>query len=191
MPSIPSDPKEFASFAQWLLTEMGRRDVAIADRDESIAEHQQAIVEQQQSMLEQQRVLSDQQQALADRDRQLSEREAELGNAAALVEKLKFEIARYRGWRFGKKSEAIGAEQVLLWQAELDADIEALQQRLEDLKNKALGSKTPPDKDKPRRQALPATLPRIRGAARARVDASATAEGRCSASARTWPRRWR
>jgi transposase len=140
---------------------VGRRDVAIADRDESIAEHQQAIVEQQQSMLEQQRVLSDQQQALADRDRQLSEREAELGNAAALVEKLKFEIARYRGWRFGKKSEAIGAEQILLWQAELDADIEALQRRLEDLKNKALGSKTAPDKDKPRRQALPATLPRI------------------------------
>ena len=140
MPTIPSDPKEFASLAAWLMREMRKRDIAIV-------EHQQTIVEQQ--------------QALADRDSRLSEREAELGNAAVLIEKLKFEIARYRGWRFGKKSEAIGTEQILLWQAELDADIEALQQRLHSLQDKARGNTPSPDKDKPRRQALPATLPRI------------------------------
>ena len=154
MPAMPSNPKDLASLAAWLMSELQHRDAQLADRDQSLAEQHRA-------MLEQQRLLRDQQQALADRDRELSERDARLTETAVLVEKLKFELARYRGWRFGKKSEALGSEQILLWQAELDADIEALQQRLEDLQDRRQKTAQSTDKRKPRRQALPATLPRM------------------------------
>ena len=97
------DPQDLAAIATWLMSELRRRDVQIADRDQTLADQHRALLEQQ--------------RALADRERQLSEREAQLSETALLVEKLKFELARYRGWRFGKKSEAVGAEQILLWQA--------------------------------------------------------------------------
>ena len=155
MPAIPEDPTDFASIAAWLMSELQQRDAVIADRDASLAEQHRALVEQQ-------RVLREHERALVDRDQQLDERDARLSETAALIEKLKFELARYRGWRFGKKSEAVGAEQILLWQAELDADIEALRQRLENLQDRrqrgAAGTAT---KGQPRRQALPATLPRL------------------------------
>ena len=150
LPPMPQDPKDLATLAAWLMGELQRRDVEIADRDQSLAQ-------QHREMLEQQRALREQ---LADRDRQLSERDARLNETALLVEKLKFELARYRGWRFGKKSEAVGAEQILLWQAELDADIEALEQRLQDLQDRQQARRST-DKRQPRRQALPAGLPRI------------------------------
>ena len=147
MPEMTQDPQDLAAIATWLMSELRRRDVQIADRDQSLAQQHRALLEQQ--------------RALAARERQLSEREAQLSETALLVEKLKFELARYRGWRFGKKSEAVGAEQILLWQAELDADIEALQQRLQDLQDSRQKATRATDKRQPRRQALPATLARI------------------------------
>jgi len=149
MPLIRKDPQDFASIAAWLMGELQRRDVVIADRDQALAEQRQRLVEQQ-------RALREQEQALSARDAQLSE-------TTVLIEKLKFELARLRGWRFGKKSEALGSEQILLWQAEIDADIEVLGQRLEKLqeqqKNKDAARAA--NRQQPRRQALPASLARV------------------------------
>ena len=155
-PPTPEDPQDFKAIAAWLMKELQRRDVEIAERDQTLAEQHQALARQQ-------RELREQAQALADRDQQLSARDAQLNETTVLIEKLKFELARLRGWRFGKKSESVGSEQILLWQAELDADIEALSERLEKLQARHLdrGAARAANKRQPRRQALPATLPRI------------------------------
>ncbi|MEZ5738554.1 MAG: transposase [Burkholderiaceae bacterium] len=87
------------------------------------------ILRQQEIAAERDRALD----GLARTERELARKVQELVVANALAEKLKFEIARYQRWRFGKKSEALGAEQIALWEAELDADIEALQCRLANL----------------------------------------------------------
>ncbi len=109
------------------------------------------IDDQRQSLLEQERLISE-------RNRELAAWIEELRNTNILAEKLKFELARYQRWRFGKKSEALGAEQIALWEAELDADIEALQKRLEDLQAGLQSKdkdKKPSEKRKPKREALP------------------------------------
>ena len=114
-------------------------------------------------MLEQERIIGE-------RNRELAARIQELKNANALAEKLKFELARYQRWRFGKKSEALGSEQIALWEAELDADIEALHKRLDDLKaglrdddpdQDKKSDKKSAHKRKPKREALPDSLPRV------------------------------
>jgi len=143
---LPTKPDALKALASSLLSELQGRDEALRHRDQTIAEHQRAITEQQ--------------QLLDARERELAARLQELEQATALTEKLKFELARYQRWRFGKKSEAIGAEQIALWEAELDADIEALQVRLDDLHEGLLG-KQPAQKKAPKRQALPVTLPRL------------------------------
>ena len=116
---LPTNPDALKALASSLLGELQAQDEALRQRDQRIAEHQRAIAEQE--------------QLLNARDRELAARLQELEQATALTEKLKFELARFQRWRFGKKSEAIGAEQIALWEAELDADIEALQVRLDDL----------------------------------------------------------
>ncbi len=142
---IPTHPNQLKAFAHSLLAQLQDRD--------------QVIGAQHQSLLDRERIL-------AERNRELALRTEELRNANILAEKLQFELARYQRWRFGKKSEALGSEQIALWEAELDADIEALQKRLEDLQaglqNKDKDKdKKPAEKRKPKREALPETLPRF------------------------------
>lgn len=104
-------------------------------------------------------MLAEHAKLLEARTRELAARDQELHSVTTLTEKLKFELARYRRWRFGKKSEALGSEQISLWETELDADIEALQKRLDDLQ-KDVGTQKPVEKKIPKRQALPENLPR-------------------------------
>lgn len=100
-------------------------------------------------------------ETIAQRDRELGHREAQLAEQQALIEKLKFELANLRRVRFGKKSEAIGAEQIALWSAELDADIEAIEARLAQLQQEPKGTPGKEERRQPKRQPLPDTLPRV------------------------------
>ena len=143
---LPTDPDALKALAASLLGQVQARDEAIASRERAIRERDQKLVEQEQQ--------------LEAGKRELAARLQELSHATALTEKLKFELARYQRWRFGKKSEAIGAEQIALWEAELDADIGALEKRLDDLQE-GLAGKKPGEKRTPKRQALPETLPRL------------------------------
>jgi transposase len=109
-------------------------------------------------------------QALAERDKELQSqrqtlesREAQLKEQSALIEKLKFELARLKRWRFGKSTEGLSAEQLALWESELDGDIAALQSRLDALeaeKNRA-GKPGDEHKGQPKRRPLPESLPRV------------------------------
>ena len=150
---LPSKRDALKALASSLLDQLQARDEAIAERDRAIALGEQGIRDRE-------LMLAEHQQLLDARNQELAVRLQELSYATALTEKLQFELARYQRWRFGKKSEAIGAEQIALWQAELDADIEALKRRLDDLQQ-ALPGKKAAEKQTPRRQALPATLPRF------------------------------
>ena len=122
---LPTDPDALKALASSLLRQVQAHDEAIASREQAIRERDQKLVEQE--------------QLLEARNRELAARLQELSHATALTEKLKFELARYQRWRFGKKSEAIGAEQIALWEAELDADISALEKRLDDLQEGLAG----------------------------------------------------
>jgi len=75
------------------------------------------------------------------------------------LEKLTFEMAQLKRMKFGKRSEQLDAEQKALFDEAVDADIAATEDRLEEL----LAGKTPPKVpgERPKREALPAGLPRV------------------------------
>jgi transposase len=109
-------------------------------------------------------------EALAQRDNELQSqrqalegRDAQLKEQAALIEKLKFELARLKRWRFGKSTEGLSAEQLALWESELDGDIAALESRLDALQAEKNRAGKPGDEDKrqPKRRPLPESLPRV------------------------------
>ena len=94
----------------------------------------------------------------------LASREAQLKEQSALIEKLKFELARLKRWRFGKSTEGLSAEQLALWESELDGDIAALEARLDALqagKKRAGGQEDDEPKRQPKRRPLPEALPRV------------------------------
>ena len=64
---------------------------------------------------------------------QIATQTTQLKHLAVYIEKLQFELARLKRWRFGAASEAVGSEQIALWEAELDGDIAAAETRLEQL----------------------------------------------------------
>jgi transposase len=126
----------------------------IAQRDRELARREALLIEQRSQILERDAQLAEQARALARQN-------ARLGEYQILIDKLKFELANLRRIRFGKTSEAIGSEQLALWAAELDADIDALQARLDRLQLAARAQPAAlPDKRQPKRQPLPEALPR-------------------------------
>jgi transposase len=90
---------------------------------------------------------------------QIETQVAQLKHFAVYIEKLQFELARLKRWRFGAASEAVGSEQIALWEAELDGDIAAAEARLEPLA--AAAAIAPAPKTQPKRKPLPDTLPRV------------------------------
>ena len=82
----------------------------------------------------------------------------------AKIESITFELARLKAWKFGAKTEAMNAQQRALFeetcaadQASLEAQLAALQQ------STAVGSNAPQQQERrqPKREALPAHLPRV------------------------------
>jgi transposase len=99
-------------------------------------------------------------QAVAAKDEQLQQREREVAFKQAVIDKLTHENAVLRRLKFAARSEKYGegynAEQKSLLEETLDADQAAVAAEIE-----ALQPSTPPsDKRQPRREKLPADLPR-------------------------------
>jgi transposase len=110
------------------------------------------------------RQLAQQSEQLSERTRRLEHQAAQLSEQSAYIEKLKFELARLKRWRFGKSTEGLSAEQLALWESELDGDIAALRARLDALetaKNRAASTQGDEQPRQPKRRRLPDSLPRV------------------------------
>ncbi len=115
--------------------------------------------------------LAQQDQALAERDRQIGEQQArlqrqdgELALRQARLDKLEFELARFKRWKFGARSEAMNTAQRRLFEETLAEDEASLQAQLQQLRAEgaAVGSKAAKAvPSQPRREALPAHLRRV------------------------------
>ena len=79
------------------------------------------------------------QSELATQAQELARRDALIKEQSARIEKLSFEIARLKRWRFGKSAETLSAEQLALWESELDEDIAQLEAKLEELAKDCAG----------------------------------------------------
>ena len=83
---------------------------------------------------------------------------AQLKEQSALIEKLKFELARLRRWRFGHSAESVDSEQLALWSAELDGDIARAERKLAEL---TVARNAPAERGTPKRERLPEHLARV------------------------------
>jgi transposase len=81
----------------------------------------------------------------------------------AKLEKVTFELARLKAWKFGAKTEAMNAEQRRMFEETFAEDEASLQAQLEQLKAQmpALPESKGESRRKPRRQALPEHLRRL------------------------------
>jgi transposase len=83
----------------------------------------------------------------------------------AKIEKITFELARLKDWRFGAKSERMTTEQRELFAETLAADMADLELRLQALqaaaKQEAAAPEQPAPKRQPKREPLPEHLPRV------------------------------
>jgi transposase len=92
---------------------------------------------------------------------ELIQRQArEIAHKQAKLDKLTFELARHKAWRFGAKTEAMSAEQRALFEETWVEDEAGLQAQLRALRADAPAGPEVPQ-NKPRRQALPEHLRRV------------------------------
>jgi transposase len=127
--------EEMVALAQQMLQRLGEQDAALEQRDQQIAQ----------------------------RDEQLQRKEHELRHKDAKLEKLTFELARFKRWKFGAKTEAMSAEQRRLFEqtcAEDEAELQAKIDQLRGQQEATQGDDKKP-KRKPRREPLPDHLRRV------------------------------
>jgi transposase len=112
--------------------------------------------------------IREQQQHLQQRDRhiahqasEIERKDAELQFKTAKLEKVNFELARLKGWKFGAKTEAMSAEQRRLFEETMAEDEAGLQALLEQLQGKPAQDAPSNQRRRPKRQALPAHLRRV------------------------------
>jgi transposase len=118
------------------------------------------VEQQRQQLASKDRVLAEQSEELQRKDREITLRDAKL-------EKIHFELARLKRWKFGARTEAMNTEQRAMFQETLLEDEASLQAQLAALQAQADAAKpdvpstpkAPPRK--PRRQALPEHLRRV------------------------------
>ena len=106
-----------------------------------------------------------------EQSRHISEQRKRLDSAAQAIkwrdvkiEKITFELARLKAWRFGASSERMSAEQRELFAETLAADQADLEEQLAALQATAHpppASSEPAHKRRPRREPLPQHLPRV------------------------------
>lgn len=95
---------------------------------------------------------------ISNKEQDILKKEVEIKFKSNYITQLKQEIAILRRFRFGKKSEQIPSTQLSLLDEAVDEDIAAIEEELEILAPTPAKEKT---KQKPKRAALPAELPRI------------------------------
>jgi transposase len=93
---------------------------------------------------------------ISTRNAQLASRDEELKRKQLKIDQLTHEMATLKRWQYGRRSEQLDALQRSLLDESIDEDIEAISLEIDALREKP--STTP--KSKPRRVALPASLPR-------------------------------
>jgi hypothetical protein len=89
---------------------------------------------------------------------QVTQKDQELKSKQLKIDQLTHEMAILKRWRFGRRSEQLDPAQRSLLEDSIDEVLEAIEQELEALRS--LPERPAPAKDKPRRTALPAHLPR-------------------------------
>jgi transposase len=89
---------------------------------------------------------------------QVTQKDQELKSKQLKIDQLTHEMAILKRWCFGRRSEQLDPAQRSLLEDSIDEDLEAIEQELEALRS--LPERPAPAKDKPRRTALPAHLPR-------------------------------
>src|SRR6202166_2182653 len=100
--------------------------------------------------------LTERDAALSAKDAQLANRDQELKAKQLKIDQLTHEMAILKRWHFDRRSEQMDVVQRSLLDDSIDADIEAINLEIEALREKPAS----PPKEKPRRVALPAGLPR-------------------------------
>lgn len=94
---------------------------------------------------------------VAHKDELIAQREREAAFKQAVIDKLTHEMAVLKRLKFAAKSESYSAEQKSLIEETLDADLATLASEIEGLEP---GKKASEDKQQPKREKLPANLPR-------------------------------
>ena len=89
----------------------------------------------------------------------IAAKDSDLQYRQAKIDKLTHELATLKRWRFGRSREQLNGTQISLIEETLEADIAAIEEELQAL---APTAKAPvPPRQKPKRAALPAGLPRV------------------------------
>ena len=112
---------------------------------------------------EQQQHLQQRDERIAHQASEIERKDAELQFKTAKLEKVNFELARLKAWKFGAKTEAMSAEQRRMFEETLAEDEASLQAQLQQLQAKlpAQPETEAERRRKPRRQALPEHLRRV------------------------------
>ncbi|HTP71229.1 MAG TPA: IS66 family transposase [Burkholderiaceae bacterium] len=110
---------------------------------------------------EQQQHLQQRDERIAHQAGEIERKDAELQFKTAKLEKVNFELARLKGWKFGAKTEAMSAEQRRLFEETMAEDEASLQALLEQLQGKTPQDAPSDQRRRPKRQALPAHLRRV------------------------------
>ena len=105
--------------------------------------------------------IQQQAQDLEHKAQEIDRKDRDIAWRDAKLQKVTFELARLKAWKFGAKSEAMSAEQRRLFEETFTEDEASLLAQLQALKGKE-PAKAPGDPGrKPRRQALPEHLRRV------------------------------
>ena len=96
-------------------------------------------------------------QTVANKDADLVRLDAQITFKQAVIDKITHEMAVLKRLKFAAQSEHFNAEQRSLLEETIDADLQALEAELEQA---TPVQKTPDEKQQPKRQVLPANLPR-------------------------------
>jgi len=145
---------------------LGMRDLPPMDLQALPAEAAAMITQLQQRLDAREQQLAQRDRELAQTQELLQRKERDLALREAKIEKITFELARLKRWKFAAKSEAMNAEQRRLFEETLAEDEASLREQLERLRREAAAAEGTNNKPKapprrPRREALPAHLRRV------------------------------
>ena len=103
-------------------------------------------------------------QRIGEQSKQIAERDRAIKFKDAKIERITFELARLKAWKFAAKTERMNAEQRQLFEETLAADEASLEAQLEALQAQAgaqLDAAPVEARQRPKRQALPEHLVRV------------------------------
>ena len=118
--------------------------------------------------------IAEQSKHIDERDRHIGEQSKRIDAQAQAIkwrdvkiEQITFQLARFKAWKFGAKTEAMNAEQRALFDETCAADQASLEAQLAALQGATIGSTAPdkqaepPSKRQPKREPCPPHLPRV------------------------------